>query len=132
VATKGHSPKAGIPRVTIFAATVIVADRGRSVEYYTSNLGLDVVQDLGHWVTVGRKGSNGLIHLCQGSEIGFPLEPGNVGITIHVPGDFVKSCAALEKNGVKFVRPPKKESWGWWARITDPDGNELTLNPAEQ
>jgi predicted enzyme related to lactoylglutathione lyase len=49
-----------------------------------------------------------------------------------VPGDFEGACAAFRANGVEFARPPKKESWGWWARVRDPDGVEITLIPADQ
>ena len=95
---------------------------------------LDIVQDMGHWVTVGRMGQNGLIHLCQTSEIGIPErpEPGLAGIELNLPGDFQVGCAALEANGVKFRKHPTKESWGRWAGILDPDGNELTLMPENQ
>jgi len=126
------SAKSGqLPKVWVFAATLMVSNRKRSVEWYTRSLGLEIVQDLGHWVTVGRKGSGGLLHLCDGSEIGEDLDPGNAGITIHVPGNFARACRALEANGVKFVVPVTKRPWGQFARISDPDGNELTLNPED-
>jgi catechol 2,3-dioxygenase-like lactoylglutathione lyase family enzyme len=48
-----------------FCVGVTVSDRRRSVAWYTEKLGLEVVQDMGHWVTVGRKGGSGLIHLCE-------------------------------------------------------------------
>lgn len=129
------NPKARtLPKAMFFSVAVVVSDRRKSVEWYTKNLGLDLVQDLGHWVTVGRKGRPGLIHLCQTSEIGMPdrPEPGLTGIELNLPGDFRAACAALEANGVKFRKGPTKESWGWWAGVLDPDGNEITLMPADQ
>jgi catechol 2,3-dioxygenase-like lactoylglutathione lyase family enzyme len=119
------------PNLYFFATTIMVSDRKRSVEWYTQKLGFDVIQDMGHWVTVGHKGVNGLLHLCQASEIGAELEPGNQGITFHVRGDFEKNCGALAENGVKFDKPVTKMSWGLYARITDPDGNVISLNPDE-
>lgn len=125
---------ASLPRATFFSVALVVSDRKRSVEWYTKKLGLDLVQDMGHWATVGRRGVAGLIHLCQTSEIGIPErpEPGLAGIELKLPGDFGTACAALEKNGVHFRQKPVKEEWGWWAGVTDPDGNELTLMPDSQ
>lgn len=121
-----------VPKAVFFSVAVVVSDRAKSVEWYTTKLGLDLVQDMGHWVTVGRKGRPGLIHLCQTSEIGLPdrPEPGLTGIELNLPGDFHDACAALEANGVTFRKGPTKEPWGWWAGVLDPDGNELTLMPA--
>lgn len=119
------------PPVYFFATTIMVSDRKRSVDWYTRNLGFEVIQDLGHWVTVGHKGVNGLLHLCQGSEIGEELSPGNQGITFHVRGDFEKECAKLARNGVKFDAPVTRKPWGLYARISDPDGNVISLNPED-
>ncbi len=123
-----------LPKARFFSVAVVVSDRKRSVEWYTKNLGLDLVQDMGHWVTVGRKDGSGLIHLCQTSEIGIDErpEPGLAGIELNLPGNFRTACAALEANGVKFRKGPTKEPWGWWAGVVDPDGNELTLMPEGQ
>jgi len=124
-------PAKGPPDLYLFATTVMVSDRARSVEWYTQKLGFEVVQDLGHWVTVGHKGHTGLLHLCQGSEIGESLEPGIQGITFHVRGDFRKKCAELARNGVKFDRPVTRMPWGIYARIEDPDGNVINVHPED-
>ncbi len=125
---------AKLPKAKFFSVAVVVSDRKKSMEWYTKNLSLDLVQDMGHWVTVGRKDGSGLIHLCQTSEIGMDErpEPGLTGIELNVPGDFQAACAALAANGVRFRKGPTKESWGWWAGVLDPDGNELTLMPEGQ
>ena len=134
MSTKKSPKPHRIPKVPFFCVGLVVADRQKSVVWYTQKLGLDVVQDLGHWVTVGRKGGSGLIHLCQTSEVGISAapEPGNAGIELKFPGDFRSGCAALKANGVKFSHRPTKEVWGWWAGVVDPDGNRLTLMPASQ
>ncbi len=115
------------------SVAVVVSDRERSLDWYTKNLGLDLVDRMDHWVTVGRKGQNGLLHLCQISEIdpSAPLESGNSGILLSLRGDFPTACAALEARGVRFTSPPKKEPWGWTATIADPDGNEIWLGPGD-
>jgi catechol 2,3-dioxygenase-like lactoylglutathione lyase family enzyme len=109
----------------------MVSDRKRSVDWYTEKLGFEVIQDLGHWVTVGHKGLNGLLHLCQGSEIDEELSRGNQGITFHVRGDFEAQCAKLAQRGVKFDAPVTKRPWGLYASIADLDGNVITLNPED-
>lgn len=119
------------PGLYFFAATILVSDRSRSVEWYTKKLGFQVVQDLGHWVTVGHPGQTGLLHLCQGSEIDEPLEPGNQGITFHLRGNFEDGCAELARKGVKFHRPVTERPWGKFAQIEDPDGNVITVNPED-
>jgi len=127
VGRKGSLPKAHVATVAI-----VVSNRKNATEWYTRNLGLDLVESMDHWIAVGRKGKGGLLHLCQLSEFepSAPLEPGNSGITLRLPGtDFVAECDALKANGVDFVEGPKKEPWGWYATVRDPDGNEIFLMP---
>jgi catechol 2,3-dioxygenase-like lactoylglutathione lyase family enzyme len=124
--------KGSLPKTHVATIAVVVSDRKKATEWYTGALGLDLVESMDHWVAVGRKGKGGLLHLCQMSEFepNAPLEPGNSGITLRVPGaDFVAACAALKANGVEFTEGPKKEPWGWYATVRDPDGNELFLMP---
>jgi catechol 2,3-dioxygenase-like lactoylglutathione lyase family enzyme len=130
--TSSKSAKSALPKSHVASVAVIVSDRKKATEWYTQKLGLDLVESMDHWVAVGRKGKGGMLHLCQMSEFeaNAPLEPGNSGITLRVPGtDFVSACGALRENGVEFIDGPKKESWGWYATVRDPDGNELFLMP---
>ena len=133
--SKSSSPnrsKTTLPKAHVASIAVIVSDRKKATEWYTERLGLDVVESMDHWVAVGRKGKGGMLHLCQMSEFeaNAPLEPGNSGITLRVPGsDFAAECEALRENGVQFTEGPKKEPWGWYATVRDPDGNELFLMP---
>jgi len=124
--------KPALPKTHVATIAVIVSDRKKATEWYTKRLGLDLIESMEHWVAVGRKGKGGMLHLCQLSEFepNTPLEPGNSGITLRVPGtDFVAACTALRENGVEFAEDPKKEPWGWYATVRDPDGNELFLMP---
>ena len=130
--TKPGRRATGLPKAHVASIAVVVSDRKKATEWYTKRLGLDVVESMDHWVTVGRKGKGGMLHLCQMSEFepDSPLEPGNSGITLRVPGtDFAAECGRLKENGVEFLEGPKKESWGWYATVRDPDGNELFLMP---
>lgn len=110
----------------------MVSDRGRSVDWYTRRLGFEVIESDGHWVTVGRRGSGGTIHLCQFSDLpDLSLEPGDTGIDLRLPGDFETVCRTLAERGVTFSRPPTHRPWGWYAKVVDPDGNELRLTPSK-
>jgi len=132
---RAERPSAKIPKATFHSVALVVSDRKRSVAWYVQNLGLDVIEqgtgDDGHWVVVGRRGQNGGVHLCDIPTFDptFPVEAGESGIQFDLPGDFKKSCAALKANGVRFSTLPTKRPWGWYAKIVDPDGNEIRLNP---
>jgi catechol 2,3-dioxygenase-like lactoylglutathione lyase family enzyme len=125
----------GFPKATFHSVALVVADRQRSVAWYSQTLGLDVIEqgpgDDAHWVVVGRKGQNGGVHLCDipTFDPAVPVEPGESGIQFDLPGEFRRSCAALKANGVRIVTPPTKRPWGWYAKIVDPDGNEIRLSP---
>jgi len=132
------APKRRMRPKPMFASVAVeVSDREKAIAWYTKCLGLDLLQRLdqqgGHWVTVGRKGQGGAIHLCQFADFdpSYRFAPENTGIQFHLSGDFRTACAALKKNGVRFTRPPTKMSWGWIAGIADPDGNTFSLTPSE-
>jgi catechol 2,3-dioxygenase-like lactoylglutathione lyase family enzyme len=128
-----RSAASKLPKATFSSVAVVVSDKRRSLEWYTRNLGLDVILEMDHWITVGRKGHGGVLHLCQTSDYdtSLPPESGNTGIQLLLPGEFAAACAALEANGVRFTNPATKSEWGWWATIADPDGNEISLGPAD-
>jgi len=110
------------------SVAVMVADRERAKKWYTEQLGMNLLIEMEHWTTVGRPDKGGAIHLCLGSEIGLPLEPGNTGILVMVDGDLKAECAKLKGRGVELVHEPTKQPWGVWdAAIRDPDGNEILL-----
>ncbi len=128
-AKKSATSARAAPR--FMSVAVVVADRTKAVGWYTETFGLDHVDDMDHWQTVGRKGVGGLLHLCQVTEFdkAGQLEPGNSGIAFQLPGDFVAACATLKERGVEFSTPPTKFDWGWGATVRDPDGNEIYLTP---
>ena len=125
--------ESAVPAAFLQSVAVVVADRTQAREWYSKTLGLDVLDDDDHWVTVGRKGRDGRLHLCQTSEFETKakLEPGNTGILLLVPGDFQAECARWKEAGVEFTEGPAKASWGWYAVIKDPDGNEFPVGPAD-
>jgi catechol 2,3-dioxygenase-like lactoylglutathione lyase family enzyme len=116
----------------VVSIPVVVSDRKASTDWYVNKLGLHLVDNDDHWVTVaGPQGSR--LHLCQASENQpneIPLEPGPSGMVFAISGDFVTECHRLKAAGVGFSHEPEKAPWGWYATIRDPDGNEHYLAPA--
>src|SRR5580658_5198027 len=74
--SKKPTARRSLPKAEFVSVAVVVASRKKSLEWYTKRLGLDVIQSIDHWVTVGRAGKPGVIHLCQTSEYdpSIPLE----------------------------------------------------------
>ena len=109
----------------IVDVAIVVSDSKKALKWYTEVLGLEPRDTEGHWVTVAPKGSETVLHLCQGEE----LEKGNTGIALAAE-DIDKTYAELEAKGVKFSHPPKDDGWGVYAQFEDPDGIVIWLNPA--
>ena len=117
----------------VMSVPIVVSDSRVSKKWYTEKLGLTLIADRGHWVTVGGREKGSVLHLCQASDMQpapVPLEPGFSGIVIAIPGDFEAECRRLKEAGVEFTRGPEKADYGWYARVRDPDGNEHRLSPA--
>ncbi len=102
---------------------VVVKDVKRAKKFYVQKLGMKLLDDMDHWVTVGQPRTGMRIHLCETK----PLEKGNTGIALTVDGPVQRAYAALKKKGVKFSVPPKEQPWGLECRLLDPDGNEFWL-----
>jgi lactoylglutathione lyase len=110
----------------IHSVAVMVSDRKKAAQWYKEKLGFEVKEEAQeHWTVVGPPDWKSGLHLCEGD-----LEPGNTGILLQ-PDDFDKTVQELKKNGVEFAEEPKKESWGTYAMIKDPDGNVFWLMPRE-
>jgi predicted enzyme related to lactoylglutathione lyase len=125
-------PKKASATPWVVSIPVVVSDREAAKTWYTKTLGLDLIDDEDHWVTVGRKGRGSVLHLCQASENQpkpIPLEPGPSGLVLAVPGNFKAGCARMAKAGAQFTQEPVKAPWGWYATVRDPDGNEHYLSP---
>ncbi len=110
-------------KVSPVSIAVVVKDARRSKKFYVDKLGMTVLDDYPHWVTVGKPRQGFRIHLCDTE----PLEPGNTGIALRVDTKLDAAYQALKKKGVKFSVPPKEQEWGMECRFVDPDGNEFWL-----
>ena len=108
---------------SIIDVAIVVSKAGKSAEWYRDMLGLEIRSQEGHWVTVAPKGSDVVIHLCEGE-----LEPGNTGIAFRV-NNLDETYSELTKKGVEFTVKPTKEEWGSYAMFKDPDGNVFWIMP---
>ncbi len=114
-----------VSRPWVASVAVVVSDVARAKRWYTEALGLELLTDGGHWITVGRRGRGGALHLCHPED--GSLEPGTSGILLLVDGDLSARCEELRAKGVDFTGPLTEHPWGWDATVRDPDGNELLL-----
>lgn len=108
--------------IQLGSIALVVSDGQKSAKWYQEKLGFEVRDKEGHWITVALKGSNLVLHLCEGDE----LEPGNSGFAFYSK-DAKKEEETLRKKGVEFTQPVRKESWGTVGAFKDPDGNEFWL-----
>ncbi len=118
-------------KLQLASVAVYVRDRKAAAAWYEKTLGAKIVSnDPSHWTTV-RLGTRGTpeLHLCE-KEDG-PLTPetdlGESGILLLTRGTVRAAHKELTAKGIRFVHPPEKASWGWFAKFADPDGNEFWL-----
>lgn len=115
------------------SAAVAVTDRKRSAKWYRQKLGLRVVDDSEHWLTVGDRSGAFRLHLCEmGPKPGVRpkrSEVGNTGILFVTKEPIPRAYARMKKRGVRFSVPAVEKPWGWVAKFLDPDGNEFWLSP---
>ena len=111
--------------------SVPVADQGRSLAFFTEKLGFRVVTDRPftdkqRWIEL-RMGD------AQTRIVLFTPE----GHEDRIGGFFNGSLACddceatyrqLKQRGVDFASPPKKESWGTFMILKDPDGNQFVVS----
>ena len=133
------------PRRRIGAATFLVPDYDEAIDYFTTRLGFELIEDtpLGdgkRWVLVAPAGDHGLRLLLarpgderQAAHIG-DQAGGRVFLFLHTD-DFWSDHARLVANGVRFLEAPRDEPYGWVAVFEDRWGNRWDLlepkRPAE-
>jgi len=111
--------------------SIPVTDQQRSLEFYTSTLGMRVLtdqpfDDTQRWIELGfpRGGTGLVLFTAQGQEKmigGF--------MNISFTADDVEATARdMKAKGVEFVQDPKKADWGTAAIFKDPDGNQFVLS----
>ncbi len=122
--------------------SLFVKDQQKSLSFYVDKLGFEkrTDQEMGpgapRWIEVAPKGSKTVIVLYKPT----PKAPGSStyrralsSIGTFAPfvlevKDMEATCKELKAKGVKFADPPKKQYYGWWATIKDPDGNVIGMH----
>ncbi len=129
------------------SVAVLVNDQNKSAQWYRDKLGFEVVEKRGHTVFVRAQGSETLIHLCGDCEAWGTDKPvGRTGIwlscsTVRLekdasdrilpssdPDQVEMTYRELKDKGVEFSEDLKRASWGCYAVLKDPDGNEFELS----
>jgi catechol 2,3-dioxygenase-like lactoylglutathione lyase family enzyme len=111
--------------IALADVAVVVSDAKSSADWWTKNLGFSTftVGGTGHAILVAPPGERFVLHLCAGFA---PLEPGDTGIAF-LTDEMDALVARMNRGGVQFPEPLRKESWGRRAKFADPDGNVFWL-----
>jgi catechol 2,3-dioxygenase-like lactoylglutathione lyase family enzyme len=120
-------------RQRLAAITVLVRDYDEAIDWYTTRLGFDLIEDgpLGNgkrWVLVAPRGSSETRLLlakaatpeqkrCLGNQTG-----GRVSLFLETD-DFARDRQAMLGKGVRFRENPRRESYGTVAVFEDLYGN---------
>jgi catechol 2,3-dioxygenase-like lactoylglutathione lyase family enzyme len=119
------------------AIAVVVRDYDEALDFYVGKLGFGLVEDTRlsdtkRWVLVAPPGSREtrlLLAKADGPEqttrIGNQTG-GRVFLFLHTD-DFRRDYEAMRARGVRFLEPPRQESYGTVAVFVDPYGNKWDL-----
>ncbi len=131
------------------SVSILAHDAKKSAEWYRDKLGFEIVAVEGHPVFVKPKGSQApLLHLCGKCDDWEKDQPGGrTGIWLQCgesttrkdertgrlvpasnPDNVEKTYFELKKNGVEFAEELTTTSWGRYAILRDPDGNEFEIS----
>lgn len=130
---------------SIVHIALVVRDYDEAIEFYTGILNFTLVEDTyqpeqdKRWVVVAPPGSNGttllLARASKPEQLPFigNQSGGRVFLFLNTD-DFWRDYNEMVSKGIKFVRPPKEESYGLVAVFEDLYGNlwdllQLNANP---
>jgi catechol 2,3-dioxygenase-like lactoylglutathione lyase family enzyme len=111
--------------------SIPVTDQDRALSFYTEKLGFRILTDRPfngkqRWIELSIPGAETLVVL-------FTPEGQADRIGGFSPATFY--CDNVERTydelvalGVEFAAPPKKEPWGHYTILRDPDGNQFVLS----
>ena len=119
---------------SIVHVTLVVEDYDEAIEFYTKKLHFDLIEDTyqaeqdKRWEVVAPPGSNGATLLLAkasrpeqrpfvGNKAG-----GRVFLFLN-SDDFWRDYREMSARGIKFIREPKQEPYGWVAVFADLYGN---------
>ncbi|HEY9723822.1 MAG TPA: VOC family protein [Oscillatoriaceae cyanobacterium] len=124
--------KTGISHVAF--VEIQTRDVDQAIDFYTNTLGFAKTTDApmgpgARWVELTPPGGNTRLTLIsQGNPAFAPERIGQGFGAVFEVAAFEETCAELKRRGVPFDVEPRKEPWGAWAEILDPDGNSLGLH----
>ena len=116
---------------------LVVRDYDEAIAYFTQTLGFVLIEDTTlsatkRWVVVAPPGGEGARLLlaraaneAQAARIG-DQTGGRVFLFLNTD-DFARDQERLAARGVKFIEPPRRESYGWVAVFEDLYGNKWDL-----
>jgi catechol 2,3-dioxygenase-like lactoylglutathione lyase family enzyme len=111
--------------------SIPVSDQSRALAFYTEKLGFRVVtdQEFGNgqrWIELAVPGHETGVVLFAPDE-----HKDRIGTFQHASffcDNAHKTWEELSAKGVEFDGPPKKESWGTFLLMKDPDGNKFVVS----
>ena len=124
----------------VHTTTVFVSDQDRALDFYVNRLGFEKRQDQpmgpeSRWIEVAPPGAATTLLLYKPT----PEMPGadsyevatsrigmNTGVLLTTD-DINVTYKELSAKGVSFPTPPEQQPWGWWAVLSDPDGNTFGI-----
>jgi len=109
---------------------VPVRDQDRSLAFFTEKLGFAVATDqrfdeTQRWIELRIPGAD--TRLVLFTPKGHEDRIGTFQSISFVADDVERTYAELVAKGVVFKGPPKKEPWGTFALLDDPDGNTFVI-----
>jgi catechol 2,3-dioxygenase-like lactoylglutathione lyase family enzyme len=121
----------------IVSIAIVVADYDEAIDFYVNKLQFRLIEDTPlspekRWVLVAPPGSDGTCLLLakasteeQKSRVGNQTG-GRVFLFLHTD-DFWRDYHRMEKEGIKFIRPPQQEPYGTVTVFEDLYGNKWDL-----
>lgn len=118
----------------IALVTLVVADYDEAIAFFVGKLGFELLEDTPlpqegakRWVRVAPKGGGTALLLARavgaGQRAAVGAQAGGRVAFFLETDDFARDHAAFLAGGVRFVRPPKTESYGIVAVFEDCCGN---------
>jgi predicted enzyme related to lactoylglutathione lyase len=107
-----------------------VRDQDRALRFYTEKLGFRILtdqefNDKQRWIELSIPGAE--TGLALFTPDGHDDRIGTFVNTSWEVDNIEKTYDELLQQGVKFVGPPQKQSWGTFAILKDSEGNQIVL-----
>ncbi len=110
--------------------SIPVSDQDRALDFYTGKLGFTILTDqpMGEgqrWIELGIPGAETRVVLFTADAHKDRI--GSFSNIVFMSDNVEKTYKELVGRGVEFVHEPKKEPWGTFTILKDPDGNQFVL-----